>query len=892
MSVKSKPKVCFICLQQNEIHNLSSSSSKSPNEEMGLKSGSGSLFSKLVSFVHNYLEVSSIETPLFQGGRDNKEGDADFENTGMNLTHFCELCEKTVVQVCKLWKELLEVEMDLSIRLEELGKLVKESKSNNPSAVRDDEAIKLLADGINMDLETTIEFRNDFLFKCLEKSASISTQLKKWGSSERQKIGEEAYIKEELESVSSEESEENLFYDVNVEVEDDDDDNYQEEKSCSSDTSSNASYSYVPSQPEECSAEMDIEQEDLTPPRRRSPRKAKPIRKTKTYISAGNLLACEENECRLHFKNIQELNSHLSTHSSTIYNCPQCARGFLQPEMLELHKLLHTPAVLGNFTCPHSSCSLQFKSAKHMQFHYNTKHGAGLGCFKCSKCKLNLASETLLKTHLKKHDKANDSSLPISEASHCLAAPPCSVCGLPFLRLQFLDEHRKTVHNLGVECPSCSTLLCNRSALYRHTLQQHQLIPVRYSCPHCEKDFRTKAYMNEHLVKAHPTLLKREGKHQCPHCEVKFHRGYLLDSHFSKCEKNPERKQKNTRQKMNSCHICGKRIRGSQWHFRHHLKTHSTRENMSEKKPFVCDICGMNFASISHMNRHAKRHVAGTELASNNIWKRKQLSSKVKLACGNIRGMQKRGHTFVCEFCGNFFARRNLLTRHMYSLHRVPKPVPIETFVCHICGKVSSSKGNLDKHQVVHTKERKYSCHICSSTFTVNGTLKLHLVKVHGKEKGNEFSESEGRPQLKWKCRFPSCTRNFGTEVELKDHVEAEHFGRSHEVNNSSVSFMCQLCGKVFANLQRLQRHNQVHTKEKPYKCPICEKSFSQPNAVKGHLMAIHGEGKEQEYFACTQQDCECKFKCLGYLHKHLRQIHGVYTGKPRKSTMLSNEKV
>ncbi|CAL8128495.1 unnamed protein product, partial [Orchesella dallaii] len=113
-----------------------------------------------------------------------------------------------------------------------------------------------------------------------------------------------------------------------------------------------------------------------------------------------------------------------------------------------------------------------------------------------------------------------------------------------------------------------------------------------------------------------------------------------------------------------------------------------------------------------------------------------------------------------------------------------------------------------------------------------------------------------------------NCEEKFGTEVELKSHVEQSH------ILESGKQHLCKLCGKEFTRQGSLTLHKSVHTKEKPHKCHVCSQAFPQKSSLKGHLAVVHGERKEQEYFKCDQPNCEAKFKCRSYMVTHLRKLH------------------
>ncbi|CAL8128477.1 unnamed protein product [Orchesella dallaii] len=897
--------VCFLCLKELVAHHEeilpTSTCRRNP------------LYLQFISFVRNYLEIA-VDTTLYGGSSD---GDNHENDEAVAAEAFCDLCSETVSNICDLYKKFCAVELRLSSKLEELGILIKKTKSKVKVLAGEDENIlqnstrlNSLAEQLNLNTETVFDLRNSILLKCFQKS--ITEDVEHLLNHEAQEIdGTDTEIKEEVESLpdqdddyeeeseqfegieknDSSESEsdnhcdsEGSSIDPHQETDSDEDEGMQKTKleghmktrnkpinaieeaqdtnTSHNDHSEEETTSGSGSEDNESSLEMETEDQENNvavplPPRprriRRSyPPKIKGIRRRhipRSHIAMKNLLACEANGCRAFFKDVEKLNSHLKTHSSKIYTCSDCKRGFMHPEMLKLHKLLHTKKVRGRYPCSSPSCSKKFQRAMDFQSHYNVKHGWGLGCFKCPKCELNLASEPALIAHLNKHDEATDPSLPITEALHCIAAPPCSACGLQFLRRQNLDAHRKMVHNLGVECPDCDKIFGSREAMRRHMSQQHKPDANQYICPVCGKSIRTKDYLREHIVVFHPDTLNREGLHQCSHCLMRFHRKYLLDDHLTRCLRNPNPLKP------------PKRRRGIQ----QHLKARQSKAD----KSFSCEICGILINKKTLLHQHMKTH------------KNSKSKSKDNQEVAN----QTQKEPFVCDICGEQFLFRNTLTRHLTRRHGIGS-VAERKFLCQICGNGFTSNGNLLKHGVVHRDEKKFACHLCPYKSKVNASLKTHLVKVHGKVKGQEFALDDGAPtRRKLNCRYPSCKQSFFEESELKLHVEQEHQAPNDE--SGAPTFMCNLCGRIFLNQQRLTRHNEVHSQEKRYKCPICQKGLSQPNSVKEHMSTIHGVGREDEYFTCTQPNCNTRVRSLSYLYRHLRTVHGVYTGKPRKKPRI-----
>ncbi|ODM87050.1 putative zinc finger protein [Orchesella cincta] len=215
-------------------------------------------------------------------------------------------------------------------------------------------------------------------------------------------------------------------------------------------------------------------------------------------------------------------------------------------------------------------------------------------------------------------------------------------------------------------------------------------------------------------------------------------------------------------------------------------------------------------------------------------------------------------------FCGQWF-----LNKHIDMVH---KGMDLSV-ICDMCGKVLKTRMGLLAHLKTHAAEKRHGCHLCPKRFQDKGTLRKHLIREHGKAKGEEFTPGEG-VVFKFVCMFPSCDAKFVTDIELQSHVGENH----SPVGNNEC--MCTLCGRPFANQARLTRHHLKHSGEKPHACTVCSRSFQYRTSLKEHLQAVHSIGKEQECFPCDQPNCEGKYKIRKHLLRHLREFHGLTLGK------------
>ncbi|XP_071594785.1 zinc finger protein 252-like [Heliangelus exortis] len=178
---------------------------------------------------------------------------------------------------------------------------------------------------------------------------------------------------------------------------------------------------------------------------------------------------------------------------------------------------------------------------------------------------------------------------------------------------------------------------------------------------------------------------------------------------------------------------------------------------------------------------------------------------------------------------------------------------------CQECSKSFSKKGNLKRHQSIHTAEELFTCKECGRHFSPS--------------KPTRASTEEGKPF----CCCQECGLCFHLE---KAHTKGGPYLCIHWGKNLSTKFCfnihmrthtekgpfsCPECGKSFVRKGTLITHRETHKREKPFKCPDCSRCFGQRARLLAH-QKMHLSGGP---FICTE--CGKSLSTKQYFSVHQR---------------------
>ena len=137
-------------------------------------------------------------------------------------------------------------------------------------------------------------------------------------------------------------------------------------------------------------------------------------------------------------------------------------------------------------------------------------------------------------------------------------------------------------------------------------------------------------------------------------------------------------------------------------------------------------------------------------------------------------------------------------------------------FECQVCHKVLSSRGNLNKHLVIHDESKKFKCDQCEAKFNQVRDLNTHIMSKHTGE----------RPHI---CKI--CGKGFVHKHYLSEHMDYHTGERKHQ---------CPTCGKRYQSTSTLAKHVERHKGERSHKCPHCSKSFLVHVDLRSHVRIVH----------------------------------------------------
>uniref|UniRef100_A0A1B0CLJ3 Putative transcription factor grauzone n=1 Tax=Lutzomyia longipalpis TaxID=7200 RepID=A0A1B0CLJ3_LUTLO len=313
--------------------------------------------------------------------------------------------------------------------------------------------------------------------------------------------------------------------------------------------------------------------------------------------------------CKGRLKSHKMLAVHMRKHLDPLrLECPDCRKVFNSHENLRIHRLnKHTPEEEMEFVC--DKCSKRFATkyslTSHMMMHMSREEKKHV----CSTCGAAFARSYILKSHIERVH--GDPTMMVCEICaksyttrynferHMLRHKgklkktiPCSICGKLFLTRSQMKTHlRRHDTSTATACHLCSHVSVNGQALKEHITKNHMPVVNKYKCTMCERDFKRKVHLREHIA-----IHTGEMLYKCDFCPRQFYNGGFLYQHRKAV--HPKEWAEKQAQK-------GRAVKNPKGRPR---KEHITKNHMPVINKYKCTMCERDFKRKVHLREHIAIH--------------------------------------------------------------------------------------------------------------------------------------------------------------------------------------------------------------------------------------------------------------------------------------------
>ena len=440
-------------------------------------------------------------------------------------------------------------------------------------------------------------------------------------------------------------------------------------------------------------------------------------------------------------------------------------------QAIEHHFQNHIKKLPYLFKC--DFCDEIFNSLKSIEAHCQTVHETEY-MFKCNQCDKTFRQHNNLVSHLITH-KEPKKAVPKKVRIPLI----CDICGYSTKWPCKLRIHKESVHGEGGTLKVCE--LCGFSTNSARKYKYHQATHnKKHQCPYCEKSFVTKAKLEIHIDRMHPS--SAPPNFTCEYCPAVFIYENSLKMHKFSCKERSnyaaEAKAKlregrtkkyhqhnpsvnkfgvpyNARYKPRKCDYCDTWLDKAKSIKTHYQLEHPGREIILEGTPrFPCKECDAVFFGNGLVVHMAVKHGIKTR-DDQKFCPKCKMGYVHNHTCRLDTDADKRSMKgdYKCKVCGIKLAHKGSLQRHMRVNHGN------EHHYCDICSKKCTSKPQLQHH--IRQCHSTVECDICQKTIRNANDLKRHKAMVH-----NESA---------YICNICPRKRLFLTQDKYEKHLQEEH---------------------------------------------------------------------------------------------------------------------
>lgn len=200
------------------------------------------------------------------------------------------------------------------------------------------------------------------------------------------------------------------------------------------------------------------------------------------------------------------------------------------------------------------------------------------------------------------------------------------------------------------------------------------------------------------------------------------------------------------------------------------------------------------------------------------------------------------------------------------------------------------STGNLEQARIedYYSQTKFYpSIYEPSTSYAVSSSQKPSKVFYSSEEPGPSGLQSQkSKPStsltkinVKKKAKppstFPLPKKPYTCQVCQKSYTNIDKLNKHQQIHSTVSPFKCEHCKKSFSSKFKLVRHMLIHSDRKPFSCTVCERTFHRKDHLKNHIK-VHSPTKK--IYTCEKEHCKKEYTSLLSYKKHLA-LHAAQEG-------------
>ncbi|VEN35896.1 unnamed protein product [Callosobruchus maculatus] len=405
---------------------------------------------------------------------------------------------------------------------------------------------------------------------------------------------------------------------------------------------------------------------------------------------------------------------------------------------------------------------------------------------------------------------------------------------------------RASISKKVLGCTKCTYESTNVKCLREHLMIKHPEISgnrIRTRCIYCNKTFKSKLGLDDHIVKRHPDFIASVSSkiHECTRCTYKTTVSTHIRQHL--ITNHPEVAGNGI---LSRCIYCNKTFKSKLGLDDHIVKRHPDTITSVSRKIHECTQCTYKTTRSDHIRDHLiTKH---PEVPGNRILSR-------------------------CIYCNKTFKYKQGLDDHIVKRHPdFIASVSSKIHECTRCTYKTTVSTNIRQHLITNHPEVAGNgilsrCMYCNKTFKCKRTVDDHIIKTHPDFIASVSSKIHECTQ---------CTYKTTKSTNIRQHLITNH----PEVAGNGILSRCMYCNKTFKSKTTLDDHIiKTHpdfiasVSSKIHECTQCTYKTTKSTNIRQHLITNHpvvtGKGILSRCIYCNKT-----FKSKLGLDDHIIQIH------------------